>query len=103
MCRSKIKAGADILNVAFGPKTPELVGYLREKYPEFPIIATGGPNDETILEAIKAGANAISWKPPTNAELFAQKMKQYRTDSRQDFLDTHDGMTLYEYEAQKNN
>lgn len=98
----KIEAGGDILNVANGQKTPELVRYLRAKYPEFPIIATGGPNDETILEAIHAGANAISWKPPTNAELFAEKMTVYRKISRKDYMDSHEGMTLYEFEAQEN-
>ena len=51
----------------------------REKYPDVPIIATGGPTDETILAAINAGANAISWTPPSNGELFRRKMEKLST------------------------
>lgn len=100
----KIEAGVDILNVANGKDTPKLVERLRKKYPEMPIIATGGPSNETILAAIEAGANAISWKPPTNADLFAEKMKKYRAERRQDFMDAHDGLTLNQFEdLQKRN
>ncbi len=95
----KIEAGADILNVADAQETPKLVAYLRAKYPDIPIIATGGPTDDTIRAAIAAGANAISWKPPTNADLFAGKMKKYRAERRQSFMNAHDGLTLNEYEA----
>lgn len=94
----KLQAGADILNVANGPNTPELVAWLRDKYPKLPIIATGGPNDDTIQNVIDAGANAVSWKPPTTAELFSEKMKLYRQDRRKDYMDSHDGMTLNEFE-----
>ncbi|NLJ71156.1 MAG: hydrolase [Clostridiaceae bacterium] len=95
---SKLKAGADILNVADGKNTPNLVQWIRKRYPEVPIIATGGPTDETIQESIDAGANAISWTPPTNAELFKNKMIKYRIEKRQTFMDNHDGMTMNEYE-----
>lgn len=97
----KLEAGADILNVANGSHTPELVIWLRDRYPKLPIIATGGPNDETIQDVIEAGANAVSWKPPTTAELFAVKMKTYRQDRRKDYMDSHDGMTMNEYEKNK--
>ena len=43
-----------------------------------PIIATGGPTDESILQTIEAGANAITWTPPSCAELFAEVMSAYR-------------------------
>ena len=43
-----------------------------------PIIATGGPTDESILETIRAGANAITWTPPTNGEIFRDIMAAYR-------------------------
>ena len=45
-----------------------------------PIIATGGPTEETILETIRAGANAITYTPPSNGELFAQSMARYRRE-----------------------
>ena len=54
-------------------KTAETVRYFRERYPELPIIATGGPTDESILETIEAGANAITYTPPSNGELFSKK------------------------------
>ena len=53
---------------------------MREQFPDVPIIATGGPTDDTILETIRAGANAITYTPPTNGELFAQSMARYRRE-----------------------
>lgn len=76
---SKIEAGAGILNISGGPKTAELVRKVREKVgPKFPIIATGGPTEESILETIEAGANAITYTPPSSAEIFQQVMNDYR-------------------------
>ena len=75
---ARIAAGADILNVAASVKTPELVRLIRDKYPDIPIIATGGPTDETIARTIEAGANAITYTPPSNGDIFAQKMETYR-------------------------
>ena len=63
-----------------------------------PIIATGGQNEDTIRRVIEAGANAVSWTPPTTGEIFKEKMVKYRKDRREDFLETHDGMTLREFE-----
>ncbi len=74
----RIQAGADILNIAASTKTPALVRMIREKYPDFPIIATGGPTDESIAETIAAGANAITYTPPSNGEVFAESMRKYR-------------------------
>ena len=39
---------------------------------------TGGPSDETILETIAAGANAITYTPPSNGRLFSVTMQKYR-------------------------
>ena len=77
---ARLEAGADILNVSGAAKTPDIVRRIRERFPETPIIATGGPTDETILETIRAGANAITYTPPTNGELFAQSMARYRRE-----------------------
>lgn len=75
----KIRAGANILNVSGGKDTPELVAKIRRELgPEFPIIATGGPSDETIISTITAGANAITYTPPTTAEIFEKVMASYR-------------------------
>ena len=48
------------------------------QFPDVPILATGGPNDETILKTIRAGANAITYTPPSTYELFQEMMKGYR-------------------------
>ena len=69
----KLKLGVKVINISAGKKTAETVRYFRERYPELPIIATGGPTDESILETIEAGANAITYTPPSNGELFSKK------------------------------
>ena len=75
---ARIRAGVDILNVSAAAKTPELVRHIRADFPKVPIIATGGPTDDTMLETIRAGANTISYTPPTSAEIFAEMMIRYR-------------------------
>lgn len=75
----KIRAGADILNVSGAAKTPELVRLIREEVGEsYPIMATGGPTEESILRTINAGANTITYTPPTSGEIFHQLMNKYR-------------------------
>ncbi|MGH1839794.1 hydrolase [Enterococcus gallinarum] len=74
----KLKLGVKVINISAGKKTAETVRYFRKRYPELPIIATGGPTDESILETIEAGANAITYTPPSNGELFSKKMQHYR-------------------------
>lgn len=75
---ARIAAGADILNVSAAAKTPAVVAHIRAAYPEIPIIATGGPIVETIERTIAAGANAITYTPPSNGEIFAGSMETYR-------------------------
>lgn len=74
----RLDAGAQILNVSAAARTPELVANIREKFPDVPIMATGGPNEESIKATIKAGADAITWTPPTNGEVFRDIMEAYR-------------------------
>lgn len=83
----KLAAGVDILNVAGGKDTASIVRRIREKYPRIPIIGTGGRTDESIQETIDAGANAISWTPTANSELFKDMMIDYRAEKHQVFLD----------------
>jgi len=77
---ARIEAGASIINVSGAAKTPEIVRKIREKFPELPIIATGGPTEESILETIRAGANAITYTPPTTADIFKKLMMKYRSE-----------------------
>ncbi|MDY4077298.1 MAG: hydrolase [Clostridium sp.] len=74
----RIEAGATIINVSGGADTPKIVKKIREEFPEFPIIATGGPNDDTIKETIEAGANAITYTPPTSGKAMSELMDKYR-------------------------
>ena len=76
--RRKLEAGADILNVSGAAATASMVAEIRKEYPDVAIIATGGPTNESILETIEAGANAITYTPPSNGELFARTMRKYR-------------------------
>lgn len=74
----RLESGAAILNISAASKTPQVVRKLRSRFSSVPIIATGGPTDESILETIEAGANAITWTPPTTGELFKTMMERYR-------------------------
>ena len=77
---ARLDAGATIFNVSAAARTPEVVRILRERYPDLPIIATGGPSQESIRETVAAGANAISFTPPTAEELFHGLMTRYRNE-----------------------
>lgn len=75
---ARIASGAAIFNVSAAAKTPEMVRMIRQQAPDIPIIATGGPTDESITETIEAGANAITWTPPSSGEIFKDIMQAYR-------------------------
>ncbi len=78
VARAKVEAGARIVNVAAGRATADVLRRLREEYPNLPVIATGGRSGESILETIEAGANAISWTPPSVQDLQGSMMDAYR-------------------------
>ena len=80
---NRIRSSVDVPVVvtvanAAGAQTPEIVAEIRERFPDYPILATGGADDESIRATIRAGANAIIWTPPTSGELFRDVMKNYR-------------------------
>ena len=64
---SKLAAGIDFVNVSGADRTPAIVAEIRARYTE-----------ETILSTIAAGANAITYTPPSNGQLFAKDMHRYR-------------------------
>lgn len=76
--KARIDSGATILNVSGAKNTAAIVKKVRDQFPEVPIIATGGPSEKTIAETIEAGANAITYTPESNGEIFSEKMKGYR-------------------------
>ncbi len=71
-------SGAQIVNVSGGKNTVEIIKALRKIDKTFPIIATGGPTRESIDAVIEAGANAVTYTPPTNGEIFKDIMDEYR-------------------------
>ena len=74
-----IDAGVNIFNVSGGANTVELVKWVREQYPDMPIIASGGKTDESIEATINAGANAITYTDYGMMEqYFHEKMETYR-------------------------
>lgn len=81
--KGRIEAGTTIFNVSGAANTAKIVRKIRSEFPHMPIIATGGPTEETIRETIEAGANAITYTPPTNGEIFSELMKKYRDTENQ--------------------
>lgn len=75
---ARVEAGVSIFNVSAAGNTPEVVAAIREQFPKIPIIATGGPTEDAILRTIEAGANAITWTPPSCADIFKDIMDAYR-------------------------
>ena len=76
--QGRLDAGVSILNVAGGANTPYIVSKIRKDFPNVPIIASGGNTDELIRKTIEAGANAITYTPPSTNELFKSIMAKYR-------------------------
>ena len=76
---ARLDAGATILNVSAADRTPEVIRAIRKDFPNIPIIGTGGPTGESIRRTIEAGANAISYTPPSTKTLFSTMMDDYRT------------------------
>lgn len=76
---SRLEAGADFLNVSGAAATPEIVAEIRPGLPRrFPSSPPAAPTEESILRTIQAGANAITYTPPSNGVLFARIMNQHR-------------------------
>lgn len=75
----RLAAGADILNVSGAQDTPDIVRLIRDLASETPVIATGGPTEETIRAVLAAGAHAITFTPPTPGHLFRGIMDRYRS------------------------
>ena len=78
---SAILAGAAIINVAAGARTAQVVASIRMHHPEIPILASGGGSEERILATIEAGADAITWTPPSAQQLQSQMMAKYRGEA----------------------
>ncbi len=81
--KGKVEAGASILNISGGKGTAGLVRQIRRDLgPEYPIIATGGHLNAHIMETIEAGANAITYTPPSSGDIFSGVMDKYRDERK---------------------
>jgi 2-keto-3-deoxy-6-phosphogluconate aldolase len=78
--KGRIESGVDIFNVSGAEKTSEIIKKIRFIDQDISIMATGGNSEKTIKMAIEAGANAISFTPPSTGELFRDMMTKYRND-----------------------
>lgn len=87
--QNNLDAGVDIVNVSCANDTPDVVRSIRKKFPKLPIIATGGPKKEHIIKTIEAGANAITYTPPSNGVLFSNKMDVYREKVEDAYIKKH--------------
>ena len=74
----RLEAGASVLNIACGHRTCDAVRKIRADYPRVPLIASGGNTEETVLDTIRSGANAITYTPPSVQNMFKQLMATYR-------------------------
>lgn len=76
--RRQVEAGASIVNVAAGRETEEVVRRVRAAYPKMPIIASGGPSEQTMRATMEAGADALTWTPPNIQDLERALMARNR-------------------------
>lgn len=68
------------MNIACGHRTCDVVRKTRADYPRVPLIASGGNTEETVLDTIRSGANAITYTPPSVQDMFKQMMATYRNE-----------------------
>ena len=78
LAREKVAAGALVLNVAAGSHTPQVVAAVRDELPFMPIIATAGPTEESARATVGAGADAVSWTPPSLQQIEKELMARGR-------------------------
>lgn len=74
----RLDVGVAMFNVSGAAKTTDIVKAIKDKYPDVPVIATGGPTEESILKTVESGADAVTFTPPTNAQVFKEMMERYR-------------------------
>ncbi|MBB4804622.1 hypothetical protein HNP37_004719 [Flavobacterium nitrogenifigens] len=76
--KGKIDAGVTVFHVSGGANTSKIVKEISDKFPNFPVMATGGKSLESIQESINSGSRAIVLSPPSNKDLFKTVMDKYR-------------------------
>ena len=79
-CHIKVDTGMRRIGLEPDESGVEIVKKIKDEFPDFPVIATGGPNEETIRKTIEAGANAITYTPPANGDTMSNLMDKYRSE-----------------------
>ncbi|WJS96692.1 hypothetical protein NYQ10_09595 [Flavobacterium johnsoniae] len=77
--KGKIDDGVTIFHVSGGANTSKIVKDISDKFPDFPVMATGGKSLDSIKESINSGSRAIVLSPPSNKDLFKTVMDKYRS------------------------
>lgn len=78
--RARLEAGASVLNIVCGHRTCDVVRKIRADYPRVPLKASEGNTEETVLDTIRSGANAITYTPPSVQDMFKQLMATCREE-----------------------
>ncbi|WP_241156480.1 MULTISPECIES: dioxygenase [unclassified Adlercreutzia] len=80
--RAIIETSASIVNVAAGRDTARVVAAVRAAYPDMPIMASSGPTEQTAAATVDAGADALTWTPPSIQDLEHELMSRTREKAR---------------------
>ncbi|MDM1408291.1 hypothetical protein [Myroides sp. DF42-4-2] len=75
---ARIQAGVSCFNITGGGNTIQIVEYLQQHYPDFPVISTGGKTYDSLQNIVNKKVSAVILTPPSNAELFRSIMDNYR-------------------------
>ena len=79
--KARIESGATILNVSGGKNTAAIVRKIKSLYPDFPVLATGGPTEETIREKALI---LLRDEVPHGIFVQVEKMKLKKTQKNED-------------------
>ena len=74
--QGRIDSGVSILNVSAAGRTPQVVRSIRERFPDVPIIATGGPTDESILATVEAMQDGVLPADDEHLETLASETRR---------------------------
>lgn len=83
--KGRMNAGVDIFHVTGGKNTSKILKSFVSKFPNFPIMATGGNSISNLKDSIDSGAGAIVLTPPSTKDLFRLAMERYRQGVKQFF------------------
>lgn len=84
--QENIDAGVDIVSVSGQRRQLKSSERFAKSIQNYLSLQQVLPTEADIRETIAAGANAITYTPPSNGELFSKKMKKYRKIEKDDYM-----------------